>query len=102
MATLLGARLVAAGADASKLSIFTFGAPTVGNTAFAEEYGCLLDVSRYTMSGDLVKNALQMLKSGYVQFGTEYNGRKMKIPTGLITLWQAIWMQPFEAIMMNL
>ena len=76
VATLLGARLVAAGADASKLSIVTFGAPTVGNTAFAEEYGCLLDVSRYTMSGDLVKNALQMLKSGYVQFGTEYKWQK--------------------------
>ena len=72
VATLLGARLVAAGADPDKLSIVTFGAPSVGNTAFAEEYGCRLDVSRYTMGGDLVKNALQLLKSGYVQFGTEY------------------------------
>ena len=72
VATLLGARLVAAGADPDKLSIVTFGTPSVGNTAFAEEYGCRLDVSRYTMGGDLVKNALQLLKSGYVQFGTEY------------------------------
>ena len=76
VATLLGARLVAAGADPDKLSIVTFGAPSVGNTAFAEEYGCRLDLSRYTMGGDFVKNALQMLKSGYVQFGTEYKLQK--------------------------
>ncbi len=76
VATLLGARLVAAGVDPSQLSIITFGAPTVGNTAFAEEYGCLLDVSRYTISGDFVKNALQLLKSGYVHFGTEYKWQK--------------------------
>lgn len=72
VATLLGARLVAAGADPDKLSIVTFGAPSVGNKAFAEEYGCRLDLSRYTMGGDFVNNALQLLKSGYVQFGTEY------------------------------
>jgi len=76
VATLLAARLVASGADPEKISVFTFGAPTVGNTAFAEEYGYRLDLSRYTMSGDPVKNALQMFKSDYVHFGTEYKWQK--------------------------
>lgn len=76
VATLLAARLVSMGVDPDKLSVFTFGAPTVGNTAFAEEYGYRIDLSRYTMSGDVVKNALQALKSGYVHFGTEYRWKK--------------------------
>lgn len=76
VATLLAARLIAAGADPDKISVFSFGAPTVGNTAFAEEYGYRMDLSRYTMSGDMVKNALQMLKADYVHFGTEYKWQK--------------------------
>ncbi|MGM9539859.1 lipase family protein [Anaerovibrio sp.] len=76
VATLLAARLVSMGVDPDKLSVFTFGAPTVGNTAFAEEYGYRIDLSRYTMGGDVVRNALQALKSGYVHFGTEYRWKK--------------------------
>lgn len=78
VATLLGARLISMGVPYDKISVFTFGAPTVGNTAFAEEYGYRIDLSRYTMSGDVVKNALQALKSGYVHFGTEYKWKQNK------------------------
>ncbi len=76
VATLLAARLVSMGVEPDKLSVFTFGAPTVGNTAFAEEYGYRIDLNRYTMGGDVVRNALQALKSGYVHFGTEYKWKK--------------------------
>ena len=76
VATLLAARLVSLGVNPDHISVITFGAPSVGNTAFAEEYGYRLDLSRYTMSGDMVKNALQALKSGYVHFGTEYKWQK--------------------------
>ena len=76
VATLLAARLVSMGVAPDRLSVFTFGAPTVGNTAFAEEYGYRIDLSRYTMGGDVVGNALQALKSGYVHFGTEYRWKK--------------------------
>lgn len=76
VATLLAARLISMGVPYDKISVFTFGAPTVGNTAFAEEQGYRIDLSRYTMSGDVVKNALQALKSGYVHFGTEYKWKQ--------------------------
>ena len=76
VAALLAARLVSLGVDPENISVVTFGAPTVGNTAFAEEYGCRLDLSRYTMGGDMVKNALQGLKAGYVHFGKEYKWQK--------------------------
>ena len=76
VATLLAARLISMGVEPDRLSVFTFGAPTVGNTAFAEEHGYCIDLSRYTMGGDMVKNALQALKSGYVHFGTEYRWQK--------------------------
>ena len=76
VAALLAARLVSLGADPRHISVVTFGAPAVGNAAFAEEYGCRLDLSRYTMGGDMVKNALQGLKTGYVHFGREYKWQK--------------------------
>ena len=76
VATLLAARLISMGVEPDRLSVFTFGAPTVGNTAFAEEQGYRIDLSRYTMGGDVVKNALQALKAGYVHFGTEYRWQK--------------------------
>ena len=76
VATLLAARLISMGVEPDRLSVFTFGAPTVGNTAFAEEQGYRIDLSRYTMGGDVVKNALQALKADYVHFGTEYRWQK--------------------------
>lgn len=76
VATLLAARLISMGVEPDRLSVVTFGAPTVGNTAFAEEQGYRIDLSRYTMGGDVVKNALQALKAGYVHFGTEYRWQK--------------------------
>lgn len=73
VATLLGARLISAGIiQPEQMTIYTYGAPAVGNTAFAEEIGCRLDLHRYTMGGDPVGGLLQLLKSGYTQVGTQY------------------------------
>ena len=71
VATILGARLLALGVPADQFTVVTFGAPAVGNQAFADAYGSKLDLQRYTIGGDPVKGALQVLKSGYVQFGNE-------------------------------
>lgn len=79
VATILGARMIEAGiAQPEQITIYTYGAPAVGNEAFAQKFGSKLDLHRYVMGGDPVKNVLQMLKSGYVQFGTEYKWKKNK------------------------
>lgn len=79
VATILGARMISADiAKPEQISIYTYGAPAVGNEAFAKTIGNSLDLHRYVMGGDPVKNVLQLLKSGYVQFGTEYKWKKNK------------------------
>jgi len=71
VAVLLGTRLQCMGIPPENLEVVTFGAPAVGNQAFADVYGAKLKYTRYTMSGDPVQGMLQMLKSGYVQTGEE-------------------------------
>lgn len=71
VAVLLGSRLQCMGAPMDEVEVVTFGAPAVGNQVFADEYGSKVNYTRYTMSGDPVQGMLQMLKSGYVQTGTE-------------------------------
>ena len=70
-ATLIGARLLDAGAPPGHLEIITFGAPAVGNTAFAQKYEPQLNLIRVVMRGDPVTGALQTLVGGYRQFGRE-------------------------------
>lgn len=69
VATLAAARLADMGARPEQLQVVTFGAPAVGNAAFARGYEDKIDLTRITISGDPVKSVLQSLTGGYVQFG---------------------------------
>lgn len=71
-ATLLGERLVALGLPKSKFIIITFGAPAIGNAAFAERYGDAVDLLRITNTADPVPGSLQTFFGGYKQFGENY------------------------------
>ncbi len=69
VATLLGTRLMALGVPSNQLEIITFGAPAVGNAAFARAYGDALPLDRVVIDGDPIKMILQSLPHGYAQFG---------------------------------
>lgn len=79
-ATLAGARLISMGVRPEQIEIVTFGAPAVGNAAFAEKFEPLLNLTRVVISGDPVTGILQGVSGGYQQFG-----RKIK------------WHQPVNA-----
>lgn len=68
-ATLTGARLLCMGVKPEQIEIITFGAPAVGNAAFAAKFTPLLNLTRVTISGDPVTGILQTLVGGYKQFG---------------------------------
>ena len=68
-ATLAAARLSDMGVGPQQLRVITFGAPAVGNTAFARAYENRMQLTRITMEGDPVKAALQSLSGSYAQFG---------------------------------
>ena len=68
--TILGARLSDLGIMPEQIHIMTFGAPAVGNDAFARKYEHL-PLVRITMKGDPIVIALQKVAGGYEQFGTE-------------------------------
>lgn len=70
-ATLAGARLLNAGTRPEQLEVITFGAPAVGNAAFAVKYAPVLALTRVVNSGDPVTGVLQTLVGGYRQFGRE-------------------------------
>ncbi|EGO65360.1 lipase family protein [Acetonema longum] len=70
-ATLSGARLLSMGVSPDQLEIITFGAPAVGNAAFAAHYEPILPLTRIVHSGDKVTGVLQTLAGGYRQFGRE-------------------------------
>lgn len=70
-AVLYGAELVQQGASPSQLPIITFGAPAVGNPAFAKTYGSRLDLLRIYTSLDPVPGLVQTFCGGYQQFGRE-------------------------------
>jgi hypothetical protein len=68
-ATLAGAGLISVGVDPSQVEVITFGAPAVGNAAFAAKFEPLLRLTRIVHSGDQVTGVLQTLVGGYRQFG---------------------------------
>nr|WP_092073206.1 lipase family protein [Dendrosporobacter quercicolus]NSL48738.1 lipase family protein [Dendrosporobacter quercicolus DSM 1736]SDM55617.1 Lipase (class 3) [Dendrosporobacter quercicolus] len=70
-ATLAAAGLISAGAAPEQLEVITFGAPAVGNAAFAQKYEPQLRLTRVVMRGDPVTGVLQTLVGGYKQFGRE-------------------------------
>lgn len=70
-ATLAGARLLDRGTPAQQLEVITFGAPAVGNPAFAAKFGPTLPLIRVVNSGDPVTGVLQTLVGSYQQFGEE-------------------------------
>lgn len=70
-ATLLGSELVARGVAPEQIPVITFGAPAVGNAAFARQVGDRLRLERVVTSLDPVPGALQTFYKGYEQFGTE-------------------------------
>lgn len=79
-ATLAAARLVSAGFNPEKIEVITFGAPAIGNTAFAAKFAPILRLTRVINSGDPVTGALQTVVGGYTQFGREI---KWKLPTAM-------------------
>lgn len=68
-ATVAGAQLISMGVSPDQIEIITFGAPAVGNRAFARQFEPLLDVTRVVLNGDVVTGVLQRLVGGYQQFG---------------------------------
>ncbi|MGM9529784.1 MAG: hypothetical protein ACI3XH_07285 [Phascolarctobacterium sp.] len=68
-ATLLGQRLLDLGMPPERLCVVTFGAPAVGNEAFANAYGGRLRLLRITNTADPVPGSLQTFFGGYKQFG---------------------------------
>ena len=70
-ATLVGARLISMGISPEQIDVITFGAPAVGNAAFAAKFEPVLHLTRVVNSGDSVTGVLQTLVGGYKQFGRE-------------------------------
>lgn len=71
-ATLLGERLVSLGFPEEKFTVVTFGAPAIGNAAFADTYGESIELLRITNTNDPVPGGLQTFFGGYKQFGEHY------------------------------
>lgn len=69
VATMLGARLAAYGVDPRSFTVITFGAPAIGNAAFAKAYGDSFRLIRATNSADPVPGGLQTIFGGYKLFG---------------------------------
>jgi hypothetical protein len=74
-ATLAGARLLSMGISPKQIEVITFGAPAVGNKAFAAKFESYLSLTRIVNSGDPVTGVLQTLVGGYRQFGREVKWR---------------------------
>ncbi len=71
-ATLLGERLASLGMPKEKFAVITFGAPAIGNKAFAEKYGDKINLLRVTNEADPIPGSMQTFFSGYKQFGEHY------------------------------
>lgn len=69
VATLLGERLASLGLPKEKFRVITFGAPAIGNEAFAAAYGDKIKLVRITNTADPVPGSLQTFFGGYKQFG---------------------------------
>ncbi|MCI7332035.1 MAG: thioesterase domain-containing protein [Selenomonadaceae bacterium] len=68
-ATLTAARLSDMGVAANQLQVITFGAPAVGNEAFARAYAPRMHLTRYVMDFDPVHAVLQSFSRNFAQFG---------------------------------
>lgn len=75
-ATLIGARLLTMGVGPEQVEVISFGAPAVGNSAFAHMVEPRLNLTRVVISGDPVTGVLQQLVGGYHQFGREIVWRR--------------------------
>ena len=69
VAVLFAARLMAMGVPTEQLDVVTFGAPAVGNRAFADAYSDM-PLSRIAMTGDPIHAAVQSIDTSYTQFGS--------------------------------
>lgn len=78
VATLLGERLVSFGFPKDKFTVVSFGAPAIGNQAFADTYGTSINLVRITNTNDPVPGGLQTFFGGYKQFGEQ---EKYELPT---------------------
>lgn len=76
-ATLLGERLASLGLPKEKFVVITFGAPAIGNSAFAEQYGDKIKLLRISNTADPVPGSLQTFFGGYKQFGEPVTDRKI-------------------------
>ncbi len=70
-AALFAERLVSMGIPKEKLPVITFGAPAIGNAAFAEAYGDKINLLRIKTSHDPIPGGLQTFIGGFKQFGRE-------------------------------
>ena len=71
VATLGGAYLLDLGVRPEQIEVVTFGAPPVGNAAFAQKYENVLNLNRIVISGDPVTGVLQTFVGGYKLFGKQ-------------------------------
>lgn len=100
-ATLFAERLVAMGIPKEQVPVVTFGAPAVGNKAFAEKYGDKINLLRVVTSLDPVPGSLQSFFGGYKQFGTV---KRLKVSNKYaafqhpISLYFDLAMQNFYAV----
>ena len=72
VATLTAERLVSMGIEKWRVPVITFGAPAIGNAAFAKAYGDKILLWRITNTADPVPGSLQTFFGGYKQFGRQY------------------------------
>lgn len=70
-ATLFAERLISMGIPKEKLVVITFGAPPIGNEAFAKKYGDRINLLRVKTEYDPVPGGLQTFVGGFKQFGRE-------------------------------
>ena len=69
VAVLFAARLMDMGVPTKQLDVVTFGAPAVGNRAFADAYSDM-QLMRIAMTGDPIHAVLQSVDTSYAQFGS--------------------------------
>lgn len=70
-ATLFAQRLVSLGVPKEQVPVITFGAPAIGNAAFADSYGDRIDLLRIKTKYDFIPGSLQTIFGGFKQFGRE-------------------------------
>ncbi len=71
VATIGAARLISMDIDPKQIEVLTFGAPAVGNQAFADEIGTKINLKRVVLAGDGIVDSFKVMVGGYVQFGKE-------------------------------